>query len=92
MENLLLRRGANKSLTSLGVNIRSPSLVGCVDEQVPLGGKMFMWKFFNRSLCLKQVWVPNSSAQYTEFVKETTDALRKECMHDVFGRLPMDTV
>jgi len=53
---------------------------------------MFMWKFFNRSLCLKQVWVPNSSAQYTEFVKETTDALRKECMHDVFGRLPMDTV
>lgn len=34
-------------------------------------------KLIEPSPCLIQVYLPNSSAQYTEFVEETSHALRK---------------
>jgi len=33
-------------------------------------------KLLGRSMCLIQVYSPNSTAQYPDFVEETSDALR----------------
>jgi len=54
----------------------SSQLAGYVDEWIPLGGRVNMLRLnlLDRSLCLIQVYGPNSCALCLEFAEETSVA------------------
>jgi len=56
----------------------NPQHPGCADESTPLGGKVCILRLnlIEHSL-LVQVYGPNSSAMYQEFVKEIGDAVQR---------------
>jgi len=51
--------------------LASPQLASCVDELIPLGGKLCMLRlyFLDHYLCLIRVYAPNPSALYPAFVE-----------------------
>ena len=63
-----------------GVGIlTSPRLADCVDEWIPIGGRVCILKvkIKSQSLCFIQVYAPNSTTQYLDFVDEVNDALQR---------------
>ena len=63
-----------------GVGIlTSPRLTDCVDEWIPLGGRVCLLKLKldGQALCIIQVYVPNSESEYQAFVDEVNDALQR---------------
>ena len=63
-----------------GVNILiSPHLDHCVNDWIPLGGRVCLLKLGlqKRSLCVLLVYEPNAEAQYQPFLDEVGVALQK---------------
>ena len=71
--------GADPSMSAqAGVGIlTSPRLPDCVSDWIPLGSRVCMLKLkvLDRSLCLLQVYAPNTTSEYQAFVDEVNDAL-----------------
>ena len=61
-----------------GVGIlENPRLSDCVSDWIPWGLRvcMLQLKVLDRSLCLLQVYAPDSTSEYLTFVDEVNDAL-----------------
>ena len=57
--------------------LTSPRLSDCASDWIPLGSRVCMLKLkaLDRSLCLLQVYGPNTTSEYQAFVDDVNDAL-----------------
>ena len=75
----LFYSGADSSMfaqTGVGMFTR-PQLSACVSDWISLRSRVCMLKLkvFDRSLCLLQVYAPNATSEYQDFVDKVNDAL-----------------